>query len=159
MGQQERLPVNEILGKDTPKWSQPTFCTNCWPHWPDRATAERIVPMRGTGGAGRTHRETAGGQVGNFFYWQREWEMSIQIQLTDFRELSEGQHLQPNWNTENSSQITLKRHNLKSIKISQIGNLLMLWETAEHCSIRVFSALVSHIVTELALHFFSSTSC
>lgn len=141
------------------KVKSPTFCTDCWAHWPHRATAERIVPMRSTGGAGRTHRETAGGQVGNFFYWQREHEMSIRIQPTDFREFSDGQQLQLNQNTEKSSQVTLKRDNLKAIKISRIGNLLMLWETAEHWSIRVFSALVHDIVTELALYLFSSTPC
>lgn len=75
------------------------------------------------------------------------------------REFSDGQQLQLNQNTEKSSQVTLKRDNLKVIKISRIGNLLMLWETAEHWSIRVFSALVHDIVTELALYLFSSTPC
>lgn len=138
------------------KVKSPTFCTDCWAHWPHRATAERVIPVGSTGGAGGTHRETAGGQVGNFFYWQREYKMSIQIQPTDCRGFSEGQQLQANQNTEKSSQVTLKRHNLKAIKISQTG--LMLWETAEHWSLRVFSAMVHHIVTELALYSFSSTS-
>lgn len=85
--------------------------------------------------------------------------MSIQIQPTDFKEFFEGQQLQPNENTEKSSQVTLRRHNFKAIKISQIGNSLMLWETAKHWSVRVFSALVHHILTELVLYLFSSTPC
>lgn len=62
--------------------------------------------------------------------------MSILIQLIDFRELCEGQHLQPNWNTEDSSEVTLKRHNLPSMKSSQTCKLHMLWELVEHCSIK-----------------------
>lgn len=147
--------MNEILGKDTPQWIQPTFCTDCWPHWPDRATTERVVPMRCTGGAGRTHRETAGGQVGNFFYWQREWEMSVQIQLTDFRHLSKGEHLQPNWNIENSSQVTLEQ--LKTYE-DQVTTSLMLWEPAKHWFIIVCGDLVSHILTEVSIFLSSCTS-
>lgn len=44
--------------------------------------------------------------------------MSIQIQPTDFREFSDGQQLQLNQNTEKSSQVTLKRDNLKAIFIA-----------------------------------------
>lgn len=77
--------------------------------------------------------------------------MSVQIQPAGFRGVSEGQQLQPSQKGEVLYRQCVRRHNLKAVKISQRGDLLMLWETAEHGSIGMVSALVHHILTEKTL--------